>query len=652
MFGSLRQQLFAGVSLAFLLLVAGIQAIHVAAARRVMQEQLESHAQDAATSLGLSLGALLSTRNDMALAETVINPVFDRGYYQRIELVALDGRILLAKELPVAELGVPEWFVALLPLEAPTAGSLVTAGWKQIGSVRVTSFPGFAYRQLWRTTWGTLAWLAVLYGAVLAAAFAFLRGILLPLDGIEHVAVAIGNRDFSAVAATPQARELRHIAGTINSLSDKVKQAIEAESARAESLRREAYQDNVTGLLNRRGFMAQFEARMRDAGNVFQGALVLLQFHDFAVFNRAVGYERGDALLESVAAIVAARIATRGGLCAHWSGAALVMSLPNASGEEAGLFADELARAVDACLADAGHVPRLGFNIGVATFHGASPPLGRLLAAADAAVARAASRGHGLVDQAEADSTTATLGSSAWRARLEKALSSGAFELCIQPVLGLASRVPIQHEILTRLIDEDGQRVAAGDFLPMIVRHGMAPRFDRMIFDRVIGQLARSPQMGEIAVNVSATSAADGDFLQWLKSRLLAAPAVARRLVFELAESGSDQDREHLLAFVAMLRQAGARFALDNFGLHRESLQHMRALLPAYVKLSRAHTVELRDDEASRFFVASLVRLGAPLDILVIAQGVEDKEVLPILASAGVAGYQGYWGGPVAVWRN
>jgi len=653
MLGSLRQQLLAGISIGFLVLLVGIETIHISAARRIMQEQLDSHAQDAATSLGLSLGALLLTRNDMALAETVINPVFDRGYYQRIELVSLDGRILLVKDLPAAELGVPEWFAALLPLEAPTAGSLVTAGWKQVGSVRVTSYPGFAYRQLWRTTWGTLAWLAALYGAALAAAFAFLRGILLPLDSIEGVAVAIGHRDFSAVAATPRARELRHIAGTINSLSVKVRQAIEAEAARAESLRREAYQDPVTGLLNRRGFSTQFEARMRDAGDVFRGALVLLQFHDFAVFNREVGYERGDALLEGIAAIVAPRTASRGGLCAHWSGVALVMSLPNASREEAGSFAGDLASAVDASLADAGPATRLGFNIGVATFRGVAPGLGHLLAAADGAVARAAARGNGLVEQVEADTTTrATLGSSAWRARLEKALSGGSFELCIQPVLALASGVTIQHEILTRLIDEDGQRVSAEDFLPMIVRHGMAPRFDRMVFDRVIGQLARAPQMGEIAVNVSATSAADEEFLQWLRTRLLAAPAVARRLVFELAEAGSDQDREHLLAFVAMLRQAGARFALDNFGLHRESLQHMKALLPAYVKLSRAHTVELRDDEASRFFVASLVRLGAPLDIRVIAQGVEDKEVLPILASAGVAGYQGYLGGPVSVWQN
>jgi len=303
-------------------------------------------------------------------------------------------------------------------------------------------------------------------------------------------------------------------------------------------------------------------------------------------------------------------------------------------------------------LAESGHAAGVGYNVGVATFEGASPPLGQLLAAADGAVARAAARGIGLVDVGAVDSATATLGSSAWRVRLEQALSNGRFELCIQPVLGLPGRDLIQHEILARLIDEDGQSVAAADFFPMAVRHGMAARIDRLILDRVIDRLARTPQAGEIAVNVSSISIADADFLAWLEPRLLAAPAVARRLVFELSESGAARDRDSLLAFAAMLRHAGARFAMDNFGLHRESLQLMRALLPAYVKLSRAHTVMLRDDEASRFFVASLVRLGAPLDIRVIAQGVENDDVLPILSSAGVAGFQGYLVGPLSIWRN
>ena len=46
------------------------------------------------------------------------------------------------------------------------------------------------------------------------------------------------------------------------------------------------------------------------------------------------------------------------------------------------------------------------------------------------------------------------------------------------------------------------------------------------------------------------------------------------------------------------------------------------------------------------------MRLGAPLDIRLTAQGVENAAVLPTLASAGVAGCQGNLGGAVSLWRE
>jgi uncharacterized membrane protein affecting hemolysin expression len=76
---TLGRQLAIAISLIFFVALAGVQAIHLRSAQAHLQRQLESLAQDAATSLGLSLGALLRT-GDAALAERVINPAFDRGH--------------------------------------------------------------------------------------------------------------------------------------------------------------------------------------------------------------------------------------------------------------------------------------------------------------------------------------------------------------------------------------------------------------------------------------------------------------------------------------------------------------------------------------------------------------------------------------------
>ena len=67
------------VSALFLLALLGIEAIHLRGAQAHLQRQLESTAQDAATSIGLALGNTMRDV-DPAMAETVVNPVFDRGH--------------------------------------------------------------------------------------------------------------------------------------------------------------------------------------------------------------------------------------------------------------------------------------------------------------------------------------------------------------------------------------------------------------------------------------------------------------------------------------------------------------------------------------------------------------------------------------------
>src|SRR5262245_35758025 len=89
---TLGRLLAAAISAMFLLALVGVEAIHLRSAQGHLQRQLESLAQDAATSLGLSLGVLLRGGGDPALAETVINPAFDRGHYARIEYLSAEGQ--------------------------------------------------------------------------------------------------------------------------------------------------------------------------------------------------------------------------------------------------------------------------------------------------------------------------------------------------------------------------------------------------------------------------------------------------------------------------------------------------------------------------------------------------------------------------------
>jgi methyl-accepting chemotaxis protein len=228
---TLFRQLALGVSLLFFVLLAGVEAIYLVNARAQLQEQLGSQAQDAATTLALRLAALGSLE-DEALIETMLNPVFDRGYFQEIRVLSASGGTVARKVLAPAQGGAPEWFMQLFPIGAPGAQSLVSSGWRELGRVTVVSQPHFAYAQLWNAGLQTIAWLALVYLAAIGAVTGFLAMLLRPLREIERAAIAIGERDFATIARLPRARELAQVVAAMNQMSGRIRQMIAEESAR------------------------------------------------------------------------------------------------------------------------------------------------------------------------------------------------------------------------------------------------------------------------------------------------------------------------------------------------------------------------------------------------------------------------------------
>ena len=68
-------------------------------------------------------------------------------------------------------------------------------------------------------------------------------------------------------------------------------------------------------------------------------------------------------------------------------------------------------------------------------------------------------------------------------------------------------------------------------------------------------------------------------------------------------------------------------------------------LRPAYIKLASTFTQQIVEREDLRFIVEAMVRMLRPLEIPLIAQGVEDASTIAMLAELGLAGYQGYAAG-------
>lgn len=648
---SLFRQLLFSVSAVFLLVLAGVQVIQVLNARNYLQQQLESHSQDAATALGLSLATVMAG-GDKALMETVVGPVFDRGFYQSIKVLSTTDEVLVAKELPRRPPEVPAWFASLVVLEAPSNESLISSGWRQMGRVVVTSHPNFAYRQLWRTSADTLVLLLTLYAAALWAVRLFLKAILKPLLQIRETAQAIGERKFITVAAEPSAPELREVVAAINSMSGKIRDIIAGEVARAEAFRRDAFQDPVSGLDNRRGFEQQLGELLQPRAETHSGVLLLLELNAFKDFNQRHGFKRGDELIAHTGRALAEVWGTRTALRARLGGATFALALENLDFEEAHRLATSACAHLELALAEQGYLPELSFNCGGCHFEGDKPGLSMLLAGADMALIQARNLGANRcqVLRVEGDARNEH-GSQYWRQEISHALEDDRIALYIQPVLPIGGGTPLQREVMGGIIDESGEPIAAAQFLPMAVRHDLVERFDLKVVEQLVAYLTGkgTPEV-QHALNISARSIQDVAFVARIGEILGQRPALARQLVFEMTEIGVVQDIEATRRFAQALRAAGAGFAVDNFGLHREAFRYLQLLMPNYIKLNRGFFENLAQNREGQFFIASMVKIAQPLEIKVIAQAIEDAGVTPLLQSLGVDAYQGYaTGRPVRI---
>jgi diguanylate cyclase (GGDEF)-like protein len=642
---TLGRQLLIGLSIIFALLVIGIESIFVQNARRYLQQQLDAHAQETATSLALSLGQGMKAA-DPALAETFINPVFDRGHFSSIRLVGVDGRTIVERDLGTPRDEFPALLKRALPFEAPSGEALVSSGWRQLGRVIVVVHPRFAYSQLWHTLVETLAWLLVLYALALFAVRRFLRGILRPLDAIEQAALAIGRREFGVVHLESSTRELQRVGAAMNDLSAKLRDAIAEESNRADRMHQQAFEDPLTGVLNRRGLIQRVQGLLSEGTEISSGALAFVSMIGLEGANRQLGAARGDELVQQLGEVIGVPVSGDPPIIGRWQGASFAVLLPNRDLAAAREWGEAVCSRFMALAREQSASLEISVAAGLVHFDAHSPAWIELERQAGQALAEALQKGEGAcVVRSTAAGNSEARTADEWRRRIEDALHGGGMVLYGQKVFSLPGRNVLHAEIMSRLLEPDGRAVAAVAFVPAASRHHLLPLIDRALLDHLWELLERDAALPDsVAINVSAQSMDDAAFRQALRERLRQHPAIDRRIVFELGGYAAVHNVELAASFAHEIRSNGARFAIDGFELSGASLRVVHRLLPEYVKLTEGYSRGIASDGDLRFLVESLIRIVRPLEIKLIASNVEDPAVLDQLSELGFDGFQGYAG--------
>jgi diguanylate cyclase (GGDEF)-like protein len=639
---TLRQQFSFLTSFLVVVLLAGNLVVTVMNGRDYFEQQLNSRAYDAATSLALSMSQI--DADDIVQQTRLMDVLFDRGFFADITFLRTDGEDLHRRSRQAFDnSAAPEWFRSIVSLELIPAEADVTKGWQRVGTITVISHSDFAYRDLWSMISAELIWFAWVLFIALVLLQLLLRLLFRPLVRLEKQALAISERDLQVQTKIPRARELRRVVLAMNKMVLKL-QAIFAEQAEVtERLREESYLDAATGLLNRRGFDQQFEHVLaRD--DEHSGVLLIMQIQNFSEYNLSAGRQAGDDLLSLLSkSLEQWRNDFPHSILGRRAGADFALFVPCADRAQA----DEIMQQSFSLLSVSALSQRneLSFHMGGVFLQAQQDDLVDAFSRADAALRQAQRQPKAkyvLYQDSAGDNTEWTAGE--WHDLLIKVLEEEAISLQFLPVMSNRDKRVLQVEVFSR-IEWQGQALSAARFWPMVEQHRLASRFDLQVISSVLKRMRLLDLDDDIrfCINLSPASVIDEEFHQSLLALFREHRDQAKHVALEVPEFAL-YSAEHAIARLALLLQPyGVGMGIDQVGTGTMAFAYLQRLPLAYVRIDGSFNRGVHQAQDHRFYIQSMVQIAHNLDLLVLAEGLEDELDVTAVKQTGIDGLGGYY---------
>jgi diguanylate cyclase (GGDEF)-like protein/PAS domain S-box-containing protein len=413
---------------------------------------------------------------------------------------------------------------------------------------------------------------------------------------------------------------------------------------------RQANYDVLTGLPNRRLFhdrlMQELKREDREMSSL---ALMFIDLDHFKEVNDTMGHEAGDNLLMQASKRISGCIRESDTL-ARLGGDEFTIILPGLHDtRRLDALADTILHILSKPFILGETSAYVSASIGITLYPQDADNLSSLLKNADQAMYVAKNKGRNQYSyftpsMQEAAQTRLLLSND-----LRHALDSGQFELHYQPIVDLASGLPVKAEALLRWKHPRLGFVNPATFIPLAEEIGVINDIGDWVFRQAAlkakhwcsSENARLSTL-QISVNKSPRQFITGDnnlhLLNWLKALDIPPSCIVVEITEGLLMDDRAEVQEKLLAF----RDAGIQVSLDDFGTGYSAMSYLQRFDIDYLKIDQSFVRNMVTNPGDHAIAEAIIVMAHKLGMKVVAEGVETVEQRDMLRAAGCDFGQGY----------
>lgn len=227
---------------------------------------------------------------------------------------------------------------------------------------------------------------------------------------------------------------------------------------------------------------------------------------------------------------------------------------------------------------------------------------------------------------------------------VQGSLDNDSFILMAQPIVGI--RGDVYHEILLRMLDDQGNCLLPDQFLPVVHEFGLAYKLDMWVLNQTLKFMDSNRETlpsVRLSVNLSPFSLCRPGLGQDVRHALRQYNIEPYQLILEITESHLMGDIKYAQNSLRELRKLGCRIALDDFGTGYATYNRLKALDVDTVKIDGSFVQNMLTNRVDYQIVSSICKVALMRRLSIVAEYVESAEQRDALRGLGVDYMQGFF---------
>lgn len=630
---TLFKQITIMLSIFLLIILTLVMVLNFESANKSVQERLYQDAKNTASSLSLSLG---TANGDISTISTMINANFDSGNYAYISLLDVDNNVIYERIAEDKKIDVPQWFIYLIKINAPVAVANVSAGWSQVGILKVQSDVSYAYAELYSIFKNLVISFVILTFITLIILNILLIKLLQPLKIVQQQAEAITQNKFILQKNIPNTKELKDVVLAMNQMVIKVKAMLEKANEELKYQKQLEYIDKVTGLKNRKYFINKLPEYLKQDAEVQGGANILIALNGITKANQILGRRGVDKLFKDIAQLLKEHTkAYKNAIVVRMNGTEFAIFIPESQEDTALNLAKTINAQTSKLIEESGlDTDIVCLSIGIYVYNH-QQTIAELLSYSDNALAQAKFNNKIHVEKSE--SVVEVMGKESWKNIITTAIKKNNIHFIPCKVIDTRTNKIVYRVLTLTLYVDEKTTYSYGKFMALAHQLGLS----RKIYDNVLHMLFSQPD-----ANLAKTSSSLRLPYEYLKlaqtydtmEQLFKeyAHTLPFKLIIGMPDKFVNKNTEQVKEYKKLFEQYDIGMGIFEFIGESSDYTYLQDLRPTYIKGEPNYFIS-----QNRHTIAALKRITDTLNISLIATGVSDIKEVKRLQEKGIYIIQG-----------